>query len=285
MQEHVSFDPHHLPDAHLLDTAQLDQHLLSNPRAVRALIDAGRPNRRDVIADLGAGTGLITRALHDQHGPSRIYAIEIDRRFGPCLEHLGQRSAPHVELVWGDILACRLPDVTKVIANPPFRITEQLIEWLYGLPALTSASLVMGQSFGVSATARPGTPQYNRLSLKVQARFATHFIVRLSKTDFHPSARRPACIINLVPNRTPAAVDAIVDAALTHRSGMKVKDLLWYLQWRGQRLGPPILRRQIVTVLRKSGAVNEIYQRRLQQVTSGQLSELMAELHRLADTD
>lgn len=283
MHDHDRFDPRHLPDAHLLDTARLDQHLLFSTNALRALVDAAQPTHHDIVADLGAGTGLIASDLYDRHLPTRIYAIEIDRRFGPYLERLRCRTGPHVELIWGDILACRLPDVTKVVANPPFRITEQLVSWLHRLPALTAATLIMGHSFGVSATAAPGSSHYNRLSLKVQARFAVYVVRTLAGADFYPTARSPACILQFVPKRSPA-VDKIVDAALAHHGGMKTKDLLWHLQRRGYVLGPPERRRHVITELRQSNVVRHIYQRRLQQITSLQLSQFMAELRRLTDS-
>jgi 16S rRNA A1518/A1519 N6-dimethyltransferase RsmA/KsgA/DIM1 with predicted DNA glycosylase/AP lyase activity len=242
------------------------------------LVDSAQLTRYDVIADLGAGTGVITRELL-RSDPAKIYAIEIDSRLRSFLEPLS-RTNP-VELICDDILTTDLRDVTKVVANPPFRITELLVEWLHRLPALVSASLVMGRSFGVSATADPGSCAYTRLSLKVQARFVAQMVATLSPKDFYPPARSPACILRLVPKRPPARIDAAMDDAFTKRGGMKFKDLLWHLQSRSRALGPPQARRRIAANLRRSGVVQDIYQLRLQQINSADLSRLMAELHQL----
>jgi 16S rRNA A1518/A1519 N6-dimethyltransferase RsmA/KsgA/DIM1 with predicted DNA glycosylase/AP lyase activity len=264
-----------------LDTARLDQHLLCSPAAVRTLVDAAQPTRQDVIADLGAGTGVITRELASRAFAS-IYAIEIDDRFAPLLERLS-RDHRHIDVRVGDILTSRLPDVTKVVASPPFRITEHLVDWLRRLPVLVSASLVMGRSFGVSATAVPGSRHYDRLSLDVQASFTAQVISSLPPACFHPPTRTSACVVRLVPRRPPARVDAFVAGAFARQGGMRVKDLLWQLGARGSVPGPPSTRREIATALRSSSVVREIYQLRLQQVRSIDLSRLMAELRRLTE--
>jgi 16S rRNA A1518/A1519 N6-dimethyltransferase RsmA/KsgA/DIM1 with predicted DNA glycosylase/AP lyase activity len=142
---------------------------------------------------------------------------------------------------------------------------------------------VMGRSVGVSASAAPGATDYNRLSLKTQARFTPRLVTALSRNDFHPVARTPACIMHLVPLRAPDPVIAAVDSALTRFGGMKVKDLLWYLRRSSRALGPPSRGQQITSTLRGTSIVQSIYQRRLQEITALQLSHLMGELRRITD--
>jgi 16S rRNA A1518/A1519 N6-dimethyltransferase RsmA/KsgA/DIM1 with predicted DNA glycosylase/AP lyase activity len=276
MHRHERLDPALILDNLDLDTARLDQHLLTSRHAIRTLVDSAQLTRHDIVADLGAGTGQVTRELLSRR-PAKTYAVEIDSRFQSFLEPLAREN--DLEVICGDILTTQLLDVTKVVANPPFRITEQLVEWLRRPRALVSASLVMGRSFGMSATAAPGSRAYTRLSLKVQARFVAHMVTSLSPKEFHPSTRTPACILRLVPKRPPARVDAAVDDAFTSRAGTKLKDLLWHLQSRSPALGPPHRRRRIVANLRRSAVVQDMYQQRLQHITSADLSRFMAELH------
>jgi 16S rRNA A1518/A1519 N6-dimethyltransferase RsmA/KsgA/DIM1 with predicted DNA glycosylase/AP lyase activity len=281
VRTHGPLDPILIPDNLELDTARLDQHLLANAATVRTLVDAAQPTHDDVIADLGAGTGTITRELITRR-PGKIYAIEIDNRFGTYLRPLSRRY-PFVEVVPGDILATRLSDATRVVANPPFRITEKLLGWLQRLPALISATMVMGRSFGIAATALPGSPHYTRLSLEVHARFTVDVIATLPASDFHPSTRSSASIVQLVPRRPARCLDAFVDTMLTTRGGMKVKDLLWHLRTTNTTPDDVESPGKIVHALRRTDVVKSIYQHRLQQLTAADLSQLMAELHRLAD--
>jgi 16S rRNA (adenine1518-N6/adenine1519-N6)-dimethyltransferase len=117
-----------MPSELVLDTDRLDQHLLRDTAVVGKLLETADVTAHDVIADLGAGTGVITQALASQpaaRAPARTHAVEIDPRFGPYLAALAQRFA-RVDVLWGDILDIRLDDVTKVVANSPFRLTEHL---------------------------------------------------------------------------------------------------------------------------------------------------------------
>lgn len=269
-----------LPLDFQLDTARLDQHLLASPDVLRTLVDTARPCGHDVIADLGAGTGVITRELAER-GVAGIRAVEIDDRFRPHLDRLRRRYR-NVEVIAGDILTTRLPDVTKVISNPPFGITEALVRSLHRLPAVTSISLLMGRSFGTSAAAVPGSPGYNRVSLGVRARFTVRVVAAVPPDSFHPVGRSPACVVRLEPKRGPAGVDAYVDAAFTERGAMRVKDLLWHFRTQGPVPPSGVTRQQVAVELRRTAVVREIHQLRLQQVGSTQLSEFMAELHRLA---
>lgn len=263
-----------------LDTAHLDQHLLTSPDVLRTLVNSARPTSQDVIADLGAGTGVITKELAER-GVARVRAVEIDQRFGPRLEQLS-RHYRNVDVIAGDFMTTPLPDVTKVVANPPFGLTEPLVSWLHRLPAVTSISVVMGRSFGASATAAPGSREYNRISLGVQSRFAVRMVAAVPSDSFYPVGRTPACIVQMVPKRGLASIDAYVDAAFANRGGMKLKDLLWHLRVHGPPLESPATRQQLAVALRRSAVVREIYQLRLQQIRSADLSRLMAELHRLA---
>lgn len=239
-------------------------------------------SNRDVIADLGAGTGVITEAVASR-APARIYAVEIDPRFRPFLEPLSQRF-DSVEVIWGDILEARLHDVTKVVANPPFRLSEQLPGWLRRVRYLTSATLVMGRSFGRAAVARPGTPHYSRLSLNVQSAYVVTMVAAIAPAGFHPPTRTPACLLHLVPRRPRSALETTVDDAFSRRAGIRVKDLLRHLRNDSVALGSLARRHQVIAAVRSSPTTRRIHQRRLQELRSIDLSLFMAELLQ-ADAD
>jgi 16S rRNA (adenine1518-N6/adenine1519-N6)-dimethyltransferase len=219
--------------------------LLVDDSVVRRLVSAAALSPTDVVADVGAGTGVITREIL-RRGVAKVYALEVDRRFAPFLEPLPVR--------WGDALAGDLPDVTKVVANPPFQLTERLIPWLGRQASLESATLVMGASFGRSAVAEPGSADYTRLSLAVRSRFAVELVGEVSRNAFGPPMRTDACIVRLIRRQAP--LERMVADAVARKGGWRVKDLLWRL--------------------RLDLDVRDLRQRRLQELTNAQLSRLMA---------
>jgi len=97
------------------------QNAISEPSLAAKLVSLSQVGPRDVVYDLGAGSGVLTAALARQS--SRVIAIERD----PALVRRLRRrfhDVPNVVVREGDILACRLPRSEYVIvANPPFDIT------------------------------------------------------------------------------------------------------------------------------------------------------------------
>jgi hypothetical protein len=67
---------------------------------------------------------------------AKVYGLELDRRFEPILARLP------VEMLWGDATTYELPDVTKVVANPPIQLPDLLPELRQRrLKALTNAEV------------------------------------------------------------------------------------------------------------------------------------------------
>jgi 23S rRNA (adenine-N6)-dimethyltransferase len=101
-------------------------HRLSPRAAARLVADASvRPG--ELVVDVGAGDGALTRALVDVG--ARVVAVELHPdRFRRLQQRF--RDAP-VQVVRADASALRLPGRPfRVVANPPFGITTALLRRL-----------------------------------------------------------------------------------------------------------------------------------------------------------
>lgn len=211
-----------------LDTDRLDQHLTINPAVVSRLVDTARLHPSDTALDIGAGTGLITRVIA-RSGCATI-AIELDRQFAPYLEPLDGRD--RISICWSDFRAVLPRDVTSVVANPPFGATEHLVSWFARLPRLRHISLIVGSRFARTAIAVPGSAQYTRLTLHVQAAFNARIHAPVTRTDFHPVARRDAAIVTLTPV-PPSPLIKALDVAIHRNAGMPLRRVVLELRDRG----------------------------------------------------
>lgn len=134
-------------------------HRLADDWARTIVRDAAvRPG--DLVLDIGAGDGVLTRALVD--AGARVVAVELHPR---RLRALHERFAdePAVTVVRADARDLYLPRRPfRVVANPPFSVTAPLLRRLTVRGSrLTSAHLVLQRAAARRYAAQPaGAPHY-----------------------------------------------------------------------------------------------------------------------------
>lgn len=250
------------------DIDLLDQHFLTDPMIARAVVDAASITADDVVTDLGAGAGILTRAALDDQ-PARVIAVEIDRRCRRWLDPLV--VSPALTVVWTDLrsLNAELASSTVVVANPPFTLMHHVVLLLRALPRLRSAVLVTGSRWARAAIAIPGTRDYRRSSLHIQSRFAAEPLAAIQGSAFHPPIVKSAALMRLTRIDGDPLVDLLAETEL-HRANLRVKDVL-----RSRAVVDPSLVERLANISRDP-TVRTLQQRRLQQLTAEQLSRLVA---------
>ncbi|MDH5787849.1 MAG: methyltransferase domain-containing protein, partial [Candidatus Bathyarchaeota archaeon] len=85
-------------------------------------------NPEDVVLDVGAGLGILTRFLADRC--KRVLAVEFDAKLVQALREQLQ-NAVNVVIIKGDVLKVPIPTFNKVVSIPPYRISSRLLLWLF----------------------------------------------------------------------------------------------------------------------------------------------------------
>ena len=108
----------------------LSQHFLKNPRLALILIGHSNLKKRDLVIEIGAGSGVITSALSKR--VRKVIAIEPDAATAAKLrENLKKRGLENVEVAEMDFLDYNLPDEPyKVFSNPPFHLSSAIVHKL-----------------------------------------------------------------------------------------------------------------------------------------------------------
>ena len=108
---------------------RLGQNFLIDQSALEGVIEAADVQKSDVVLEIGAGVGSLTRllAIH----ASNVLAVELDSKLIPPLEEVIS-GFQNVEIIQGDILRLNLNQLMNVsgflvIANIPYYITSALI--------------------------------------------------------------------------------------------------------------------------------------------------------------
>jgi 16S rRNA (adenine1518-N6/adenine1519-N6)-dimethyltransferase len=187
----------------------LGQHFLIDTSILGRIAAALEPSASDVVVEIGAGSGSLTRVLAPL--VKQVIAVEKDRELA---EHL--RSADfglrNVEVVSGDILRLDWkqfnPQSTirnlqwKITGNIPYYITTPIIEAaLLQRPAMIV--LLVQEEVADRVVASPGSKTYGALSVGVQVEALAEKLFVVKAGAFVPPPRVRSALLRLRPREHP----------------------------------------------------------------------------------
>lgn len=203
---------------------RLGQNFLLESGLHRAVVEALAPEATDLVLEVGAGLGFLTRELAAR---CRVLAVEVDHRLCQLLTR--ELSAePNLRLLQADVLArSRLnPEVVAVLeeelrrasgrllvaANLPYAICGPLLAALVTMDSPPARMVFMVQlEFAQRLAAAPATKDYGSLSVLVQLGYAVKVLRRVGPEVFWPRPRVASAIVALC--RRPDAENLSGDLA------------------------------------------------------------------------
>lgn len=173
---------------------RLSQHFLRSPRLALMLIGHSNIKRRDLVLDIGAGSGVITAALSKRC--REVWAIEPDPRAAAKLrQNLARQGINNVRIFEQDFLSLDLPaEPYKVFANPPFHLSSAIVHRLIEADnPPESFYLILQKQFALKLlnTDRHYTSQLGQELIKT---YQTKIRYPLRPTDFTPPPAVPTVL-------------------------------------------------------------------------------------------
>lgn len=192
----------------------LAQHFLRCRWVIETMLTAARINRKDIILEVGPGTGILTRAL--ARASRCVIAVEKDEWLAEKLQNeLTREKIENVEVIAADILnflKSEFPhrgelENIKVVANIPYyltaRLLRRLLEW--GLRSAEGETrrakwpkvivLTVQKEVAERIVARP--PRMNLLALSVHAFGTPAIIKKVPAACFTPKPKVDSAIVTI----------------------------------------------------------------------------------------
>jgi 16S rRNA (adenine1518-N6/adenine1519-N6)-dimethyltransferase len=203
---------------------RLGQHFLTDRHYLDRIVAEIDPQPGEAMVEIGPGPGALTERLAQTVRP--LHVVEIDRDLAAGLRG---RFAPDVVVVHeGDALAfdlATLPANLRVVGNLPYNISTPILFHVAGFaPRIRDCVFMLQKEVVDRMVAEPGTPDYGRLSVMLQYRFAMSLAFRVPPGAFTPPPKVDSAIVRMAPlgeGRLAAGDDAlfgrVVMAAFTQR--------------------------------------------------------------------
>jgi 16S rRNA (adenine1518-N6/adenine1519-N6)-dimethyltransferase len=211
----VSFLLQRFKDAGIRPDTRHGQNFLIDLNLVQVLVDAAELDRRDVVLEVGTGTGSLTAMLAQRAGA--VVSVEISAE----LHQLAQEelfSCPNVTLLCtdalknknrfqpglvaavADVLAADPSRRLKLVANLPYNIATPVISNLLSTDFTPQLMVVTIQKeLADRIAARPRTKDYSALSVWIQSQCDVEVLRVLPPTVFWPRPKVHSAIIRIVP--------------------------------------------------------------------------------------
>jgi 23S rRNA (adenine-N6)-dimethyltransferase len=184
----------------------LSQHFLKSPRLALFLIGHTNIKKRDLVLDIGAGSGVITSALAKRC--NSVLAVEPDPKTTVQLRN-NIKHLKNVEVVEEDFLKMTLPSTPyKIFANPPFHLSSAIFKKLLSAdPKPAAIYLILQKQFALKLL-NNGRHYTSELGLALAEHYDVKIRYPLKPTDFTPPPAVPTVLLELklrlpLPPREP----------------------------------------------------------------------------------
>ena len=176
----------------------MGQNFTVDPSIFQKMSEYASLNELDVVLDVGAGLGFLTRFLAQKC--RIVVAVEKDHRIAIALrEQL--KDFTNVETLEGDILKISVPSFNKVVSIPPYYLSSHLLMWLFDRE-FDCCILILQKEFAERLVASTGSKEYNWLTVVTSHRMEVELLSPVPKSSFYPEPKIDSVILRLSHRKT-----------------------------------------------------------------------------------
>ncbi|MCX8087951.1 MAG: 16S rRNA (adenine(1518)-N(6)/adenine(1519)-N(6))-dimethyltransferase RsmA [Meiothermus ruber] len=194
------------------------QNFLVERGYLQKIVDTVGLQPGETVYEVGPGLGTLTRALAE--AGANVVSIEMDRRLEAV--YVETLAGLPVQIIWGDALAfdwASLAPQSLFAGNLPYNIATPLITKLLLSGRFRRIVALVQKEVALRMVARPGTPAYGLLSVRVQYHARARRVVDLPPGAFFPPPKVTSSVVCLEPNERPdhPSLFRLVEASFAQR--------------------------------------------------------------------
>ena len=213
---------HHTP------RKRFGQNFLTDQGIIQSIVRAIDPQPDDIMVEIGPGLGALTDPLLKIL--PRLHVVEIDRDIIARLQN--NYPAAKLTIHAGDALKFDFSSLGKrirVVGNLPYNISTPILFHLSEYVAnIMDMHFMLQKEVVERMVAAPSAPEYGRLSVMLQYRYAMELLFIVPPDAFHPAPKVESAIVRMIPYAQlphPAQDEALFGAIVTAAFGQRRKTL------------------------------------------------------------
>ena len=190
------------------------QNFLKDQYIIHQIIDAIDPQPEDLMLEIGPGKAALTEPLLKRL--THLHVVEIDQ---DLIRLLRSRFNKQLQIYEGDILSFDFKPLLKdkkklrVVGNLPYNISSPILFHL-----MRFAGDILDQHFMLQKEvvermlAHPGSKEFGRLSVMMQARYNMNLLLEVPPESFDPPPKVYSAVVRMVPKPVESIADIDFDA-------------------------------------------------------------------------
>lgn len=208
------------------------QNFITDEKLLSDIADDAALTRDDVVLEVGAGAGTLTRALAERAG--KVIAFEIDRSLEPTLSHT-LRDYDNVTVIYDDVTQYSEEELDaltggryKVVANLPYYITTPLLfMFLDRVNTPVSLTVMVQKEVAERICANEKKGDYGALSVSIAVRADAEITRIVPREKFTPAPNVDSAVVRIVlRGATGAKDDGTLYGLIKKAFAMKRKTLV-----------------------------------------------------------
>jgi 16S rRNA (adenine1518-N6/adenine1519-N6)-dimethyltransferase len=176
----------------------LGQNFLIDRNVARKIVVVADFGKDDVVVEIGAGQGVLTRLLAPK--VKQLIAIEIDRHLATRLQddllEFDNVDIIHTDFLKNDLAMIGSASPLRIIGNIPYHITSPIIfKVLESVAKIRDMVLMMQREVAERIVAPPGGKAYGILSVISQAHADVKILSNIPPTVFQPQPKVDSSLV------------------------------------------------------------------------------------------